>query len=534
MGGMGGMGGMRGMGGMGGFFDVQDDLSLGTKAAGQKPADASAEPADRPARRKRSPQPRDAAGEPSAEPIELQRAEGESLDEAWDRFFRQHDGITVEQAQVLDSRFRATARELSRKEKYDEIVAMLQASMRHAQAQPWMYEALGVAMLAGDYPQLEVERALTSAMDMSHDLDVMMSVAMYLARLEHDRRALDLFRQVAFLNPLRPEPYALGLASAKRLDDVDGIRWATLGILSQAWPKENSGIEDRARRLAKATIARLRGTDRAEEAAAYEEAMQEAQQRDITASVSWTGEADIDVAVEEPAGTVCSLQNRRTAAGGVILGDAYSAGSGSGKYTETYVCPKGFNGQYRLLIRRVWGEVTAGKVTVDIRTSNPDRPHIRAQVPLGEKDALVLFDLTNGRRTEQVAHHHLDNLEKPIIDADRSLVTRQLSRHEDSLASRDFVRDRAYQRGWRGGGPLGFQPQLTTLSEGAGLSGNGALAVVSADRRYVRIQPFPMFSQIGQVDTFDFGGGIEGGLPDDDDDDDDDTGDDDDDDDDDN
>ncbi len=72
---------------------------------------------------------------------------------------------------------------------------------------------------------------------MSSDLDVMMEVAIYLARLGHDQRALQLFREVAFANPFRPEPYALGLASAKRLDDVDGIRWATLGILSQAWPE---------------------------------------------------------------------------------------------------------------------------------------------------------------------------------------------------------------------------------------------------------------------------------------------------------
>ena len=39
--------------------------------------------------------------------------------------------------------------------------------------------------------------------------------------------------KLACANPFRPEPYALGLASAKRLEDVDGIKWATLGILGQ-------------------------------------------------------------------------------------------------------------------------------------------------------------------------------------------------------------------------------------------------------------------------------------------------------------
>ncbi len=174
-----------------------------------------------------------------------------------------------------------------------------------------------------------------------------------------------------------------------------------------------------------------------------------------------------------------------------------------------------------MLVHRVWGEVTAGKVTVDIRTHNPDRPHIHAQVPLGEKnDAVVLFDVTNGRRAEHLAQQQLANLQPRQAEVDRSLVTRQLSRYDDSLASQDFTRDRAKQRGWRGAGPVGFQPVITTLPSGATMMANpgSALAVVSADRRYVRASPYPFFSQIGQVTTFNFGSGASTVLPDDDDD----------------
>ena len=101
--------------------------------------------------------------------------------------------------------------------------------------------------------------------------------------------------------------------------------------------------------------------------------------------------------MEEPTGTVCSVHTPRTTAGGVLLGDAYSAGQNAEGYTETYVCPQGFSGRYRMLVRRVWGKVTAGTVTVDIQTRNPDRPHIREQIKLADKDALVLFDVANGR-----------------------------------------------------------------------------------------------------------------------------------------
>ena len=59
---------------------------------------------------------------------------------------------------------------------------------------------------------------------------------------------------------------------------------------------------------------------------------------------------------------------------------------------------------------------------------------------------------------------------------------------------------------------VGFQPQITQLPEGASLS---TLAIISADRRYVRISPAPFFSQIGDVSTFNFvdgTGGTTGGA----------------------
>ena len=37
-----------------------------------------------------------------------------------------------------------------------------------------------------------------------------------------------------------------------------------------------------------------------------------------------------------------------------------------------------------MLVRRVWGKVTAGKVTVDIFTQNAKKPHIHEQIELGE------------------------------------------------------------------------------------------------------------------------------------------------------
>lgn len=49
--------------------------------------------------------------------------------------------------------------------------------------------------------------------------------------------------------------------------------------------------------------------------------------------------------------------------------------------------------------------------------------------------------------------------------------------------------------------PVGYSPIITTLPQGASLT---AGAVVSPDRRYVRINATPFFSTIGPVHTFNF------------------------------
>jgi len=492
---------MGGMGGMGGFFAVEDDLKLGAKNEQPEAANAQSQ-ADALAPASSVPVPV-ALGTP----IALEIAPGQSVADAWDAHFAACQRDLPGKALELDGQIRATARELSGQEKYADIVALLQSAMRNALAQPWMYEALGLAMLASDAPEAEVERVLMSAVDMSTSLDAAMDVAIYMARVGLDRRALHLFRELAYANPFQPEPYAMGLACAKRLEDLDGIRWATLGVLSQAWPEDQNGIEDRALRLAKATVAELREANRMEEAEAFEQAIEQAQQRDVVVKVTWTGDADVDLTVEEPTGTVCSIHTPRSTAGGVLLGDAYSAGQHAEGYTETYVCPQGFSGRYRMLVRRVWGKVTAGKVTVDIQKRNPDRPHIREQIKLDDKDALVLFDVTNGRRTEQLEAQQIARLERQPVLEDRAALSRQLNRYEDSLANRSYQRARAQQRGWHGGGPVGFMPQIQTLPQGASLMGYPSLAVVSADRRFVRTSPYPFFSQIGEVTTFNFGAG---------------------------
>ena len=313
-----------------------------------------------------------------------------------------------------------------------------------------MYEALGLALQAQQAPAEEVERAIMSAADLSGNAEEIMLAAVYLARLGHESRALKLLQEVAQTNPSRPEPYVQGLELARRLNDAQGVQWAVTHILQQAWPKEQRHVQDKAVRIAQATLQELLEKSPGE-AESFRAAVQQAIARDCLVKVSWTGDADVDVMVEEPAGTVCSLRNQRTTSGGVLLGDAFAhATDKSSEMSETYVCPEGFAGRYRVLVRRIWGDVTAGKVTVDVYTNQhtPQQKHMRQQIPLADKDALVVFELPEGRRSESLTEHQIASVANTQAAINRA-VSGAAAQYGVRIGGGDAVSDGTGGGQWR-------------------------------------------------------------------------------------
>ena len=509
-GGMGGMGG--GMGGMGMFnlpqellpkvpaggfqaFAVEDDLSVGVKDSAATPAKVES-PVN---------------VENQATKIDIEAAIVAEPGVVWDVYFLKNkpEAATVREA----------VRQLMGQREFDHVVGLTGAALRHGQGQPWMYEAMALALDAAGRPKAEVERAVMSAVDFVDNTTDLMYIGAYLAQIGLNERALQVYRQAAAIEPLRPEPYMLGLRAARTLDDLDGLKWASLGILSQAWPKEQADIWQAGLGVAKEVLDRLQTEDRTKEAEEFEAALDEAVARDCVAIVTWTGEADVDVLVEEPSGTVCSLRSPRTAAGGVLLGDAISqTGRDSyGGHSEVYVCPKGFDGTYRLLVRRVWGDVTTGKVNVEVMThyGTGDAIAVRKKIPLNKDEAVVAFDLTNGRRKEPLRQQQVANAVGGQLALNRQILAQQLASSVDPSVLQALALSRAtggYNTtggngggsgnglaNFFGGGAVGYQPVIITLPEGANLM---ATAVVSADRRYVRVTAMPMFSGVAEVNVF--------------------------------
>ena len=533
-GGFGGGGGGFGGGG-GGFFAVEDELSLGGSTETKETA--SKQPAALPR----------AAARSVVRPIKLERKNGESHYDAWNAHFLAHRTDSAVERLEHAKQVRETVRQLQASAKsrlnandekganakLQEIVVLTQAAVRAGAPQPWMYDAMSIAMLASGSPVEEVERALMSAVDFSSNDEDILHVASYMSRIGLESRALKLYREIAAVNPMRPEPFVKGLSLAEQLQDEAGLQWASVGILSQAWEKEHREIEERATRVAKSLFEKLQKEGRASEADRFLAKLNDAVTRDCIVKITWTGDADVDMMVEEPSATVCSGRNPRTTAGGVMLGDSYAYGGGNSLdgYSEFYVCPKGFIGQYRLLLKTVWGEVTAGKVTVEIWTNygTPQQTYGKQQIPLGERDAVVNFNLNEGRRVEPLAEEKIATIDKGRIEVGRAILAQQLGAASDTSSLRDYAL--ALRRGLADGridprafgrsGAVGFRPQITQFPEGNQMD---ASAVIDASRRYVRFTlqgTAPISSGITNVDTFNFvsgqggnqgGGGLGGGL----------------------
>ncbi len=505
-GGGGGGGGGLGGGGGGGFFAVPDKVDLNAPAQptiNSAAPTASAEPAaSGPAAAEAKPA---AAAAPRVRGIEIDPAKSP------EEFWSQHFAAKPEDAKTV----RRAVRDLMHQQQYEQVIALVQAALQYGQAQPWMYESLGIALEMAGRPKADIERAIMSACDFSTTPDELMFIGRFLSHLDLDRRAVDVYRQVIKAAPLYQEAYALALQAAKRAKDVDGIRWATLGILEQAWPTNQQAIRNTALRTAEATLADLRKSGDTAAADAYQRNLNAALIRDCVVTVSWSGDADVDLIVEEPTGTTCSQRTPRTVGGGVCLGDGHATSekTTSGGFSETYVCPQGFAGDYRVRIRKVWGDVVADRVTVDVykHYRSEDEQHERQHIAIGQDDALVVFNLEGGRRTDPLEDQQLAAAIERQTAVSSQVLAQQVGQDINSLADPSIIPGRGNldpldlrrQLALARGGAVGFQPVIVTLPDGTQML---ATAVVSADRRYVRITAGPSFTGIGNVTSFTFAG----------------------------
>jgi hypothetical protein len=396
--------------------------------------------------------------------------------------------------------------------RHEHVIAVIQSALLNGQSQPWMYEVLALSMENAGYPDNEVQRVVMSLVDFAGtDFETMMISAAYLVRFERQASALRLYQQASRIMPERPEPYVLGLRLAREEESADDVEWAACGILRHCWTHDFADHHQRAEDAAVLAAGWLRDAGQTEEAAALEQAVADARQRDLVVRLEWSGNSDLDLVVEEPLGSVCSFTERDSAGGGILVHDGY--GPRAENCYESYVCSLGMPGDYRFRVRHAWGQVVGGRalITITQHQGTEREETTRQVVVLDGGESAVTCHLADGRRTmpRTVASNtllqpfELPEARRPAsirgLDAKVELVAGEFEGEHMPGAPVPSMRP--------GFGAIGFQSVIQTIPEGASLS---AAAVVSADRRYVRIGVVPLFSTITDVFTFSFIGGAGG------------------------
>jgi hypothetical protein len=419
------------------------------------------------------------------------------------------------------ARIRATAADLGRQQRFDRAVDLLSATIAAGHAEPWMYEALAIAMEAAGRPREDVERALLSAADFVAAPHELLSLANHLARLGSTSMAFRLCRGAVALDSANREAYALAMALAVKMDDPVALQWACAGVLRHTWPANQQDLAARASRLAKATVEKLRSAGDASAADAFQSAIDEALVRDVVFEITWNGDADIDLLVEEPSGMICSPAMTRSNGGGTLLADTDVAGNTpNATQREQYVATEAFPGTYRMLLRRAAGTVAAGTITAELilHKGTPREQTIRRQVPLGADELMLTVEVPEGRRREPLFDAQVAQDAAVQVDVGRAILAQQLAAMSDPAAEASLSQSRGQSPAQAGGLPffggnaVGYQPVIQYLNDETRLQG---VAVVSSDRRYVRVNMMPFFSGVGQVlqfNTVSGGGGGGGGM----------------------
>ena len=368
-----------------------------------------------------------------------------------------------------------------------------------------MYEVLALSMEIKQYPQPEIERVVMSLSDFgTPNFGSMTYSAAYLVRLGRDAAGLKLYRQASRMLPEQPEPYVLGLRLARKLKDIDAVEWAATGVLQYAWTKDYKTLHREANNAVAESLQVLSKRGDAERARTMKAAVNAARQRDLIVRLVWSGPGDLDLIVEEPSRGVCSFEQPETPGGGVLVHDGY--GPDADNTFEEYVCAQGQTGEYRIRVRHAWGEIVGNRATLTIIThrGSPAETVTTETIVLGPEEAVTRIELTDGRRT---AMRSVAPREVSATLPDPRQSPRQLKLPPKvTQAGAEFVRSRTQLDGFqiRRTGAVGFQPIIQIVPDGTTFS---AQAVVSPDRRYVRIGVSPMFTNLTDVFTFTFVGG---------------------------
>jgi hypothetical protein len=413
------------------------------------------------------------------------------------------------------------------------VIAAIEAALIAGPPQPWMYDVLVLTMKVVGRPKAEIDRALLSRLDFAAN-DVVSTVlsAAYLRRFGAKEQALVLYRQAAALEPTRPEPYVLGLRLARELNDYSAVGWAAVGILQAAWTKDFERLHRDAEDAAVDAEHALRAAGKESEADALRDSVAQARIRDLYVRLQWSGDADLDLSVEEPVGTIASCGDPQSRGGGVHMHDGY--GPDPKNCYEEYTCVVGYPGVYVLRVRRLDGTVVGNRAQLTVVRNQggknefsqrfvvkleKDRAAVRIYVPDGRRRQLAADERTTNQRGGVLARllpFLVPNAPRviPLAAVPARRAPNGVGPGGAAGAGAGAGAGAAGGGGAAGGVPsatgatavtpglfVGYQPIIEIIPTGSQMTVAG---VVSQDLRFVTLAVNPNFSQITNVFTFTF------------------------------
>jgi tetratricopeptide (TPR) repeat protein len=294
----------------------------------------------------------------------------------------------------------ATADFLVLRGKFDHAVEFLKANLRQGiVVKPWVFQSLAVALRLADGSTEDIERAEVSTADMEpKNASGYLQAAPALARDEKYGLALAFCQQAALLEPGTSHAYAEALNYAELARDPKAMQWAAGNLLRHDWPVDNKKLHERALQKIDALVKILEQQGRKEEAERLANSIAGQRVRDLVVQVNWQGDADLDLHVVEPTGSLCSPLHRQTIGGGVLIGDSLADMT-----NETYLDAEAFSGDYEITIEKIWGHPLNGKAQVKIirHQGTPDEREQLLTVELKSRfSEPIKIKLDGGRRTE--------------------------------------------------------------------------------------------------------------------------------------
>ena len=263
------------------------------------------------------------------------------------------------------------------------------------------------------------------------------------------------------------------------------------------WTGEQKAIGDNALHVAKATPKSCSPPAAKPTPRSLRRSHSQSKPRKLVVTVTWTGDADIDFSVAEPSGTSVSQREPRSTSGGVPFGRRLGD-----RWQEFWQRIRGILRLPGRICRRISrpdqkrfgaGPPMARSRSTFTNYGSEQQKLLHEQIPVGEKSALVVLELKEGRGRAGLPEAQVAN-----VATIRMPPTGPLRGRLPPPRTRPPPRALNAHGQRAGTGLLSaasqlLRPVITQFQDGPTSSTN---AVISADRRYVRVSPSPTFSQV--------------------------------------